>query len=679
MDGNTQAAYTIGKVSRSGVLPFRSPKASMPFPFSAHDCAARPSRPPSRRTSGLHALLAGLASAVLLAACGGSGSDQATATATPRLLASASAARAAVAADYTVLLQRVYLAYFGRPADPAGLAYYAAGFEQAGAPTTLAGLLAAYASNPTVKGAIDGFGSSAESQSLYPGNNAAFITAVYANLFNRAPDAAGRAYWAGLLDSGAMTRGSAALAIMNGAQAGAANARARALLARVTLATDLTAFQDDVGAAVGALAAPGIHVLAGSAVGAGNLDGIGAGASFGFESGSYVNALTGVATDSAGNCYVSDYHNHVIRKITPAGMVSTYAGDKGGYGHVDGPVAQARFANPTGLAIDANDNMYVGDDHEIRKITPAGIVTTFAGGDYRTSLIEQPAGLAVDGAGNVYVADSARHRVVKINVAGFISAIIGAGEAGSADGPAASAQFNAPQGISVDADGMVYVADAGNGTIRRIGSDGAVTTIAGQAGGWGDANGSAAQARFFRPIALAAAAGTLYVVDSYAYTVRKISGANGAAAVTSTFAMRRNEPGATSGNGVSAVLHGPTGIARDRAGVLFATSQWALSRIAADGATSTLAGVGWPPNLGSFNPSFDGVGAAARFGSLLLAGLIADGSGGAILSENASNTIRRVTATGAVTAHLTYASGNVYEQRGFSEVPGLARGADGTL
>jgi mono/diheme cytochrome c family protein len=127
-------------------------------------------------------------------------------------------APARVATDYNDLVQRLYVAYFGRPADAGGLAYFAQNYLNAGAPIAVGGLGAAYDSNAVVKSLIDSFATSAESQALYPGDNATFINAVYRNLFNRDAEAAGRDYWAAGINSGAITRANAAVAIMSGAQ-----------------------------------------------------------------------------------------------------------------------------------------------------------------------------------------------------------------------------------------------------------------------------------------------------------------------------------------------------------------------------------------------------------------------------------------------------------------------------
>lgn len=155
---------------------------------------------------------------LLLASCGGQTPE---APAQPQLAASTvhrASAQAAVPADYHQVVQSVYVAYFGRPADPGGLAFFATNYMNAGAPTNIVEVSAAYGSNPAITALIDSFGTSQESQDLYPGDNVTFVTAIYQNLFSRAPDTGGRDFWVGNLDAGRMTRAQAAVAIMAGSQ-----------------------------------------------------------------------------------------------------------------------------------------------------------------------------------------------------------------------------------------------------------------------------------------------------------------------------------------------------------------------------------------------------------------------------------------------------------------------------
>jgi len=227
-----------------------------------------------------------------------------------------------------------------------------------------------------------------------------------------------------------------------------------------------------------------------------------------------------IAVDGAGNVYVADTYNYTVRKITPAGVVTTLAGLADNDGSTDGIGCDARFSYLFGIAVDGAGNVYVTDSsNTIRKITPAGAVTTLAGtpdvhgsadGTGSAAQFWQPWGIAVDSASNVYVADQANNTIRKITPAGVVTTIAGAaGVIGSADGSGNAARFNAPAGIAVDSAGNLYVADTYNRTIRKITSAGVVTTFAGMAGIAGSTDGTGGAARFNNRYALAVAGTTL--------------------------------------------------------------------------------------------------------------------------------------------------------------------------
>ena len=233
---------------------------------------------------------------------------------------------------------------------------------------------------------------------------------------------------------------------------------------------------------------------------------------YGYADGSGVNAMfhapRGVAVDAAGNAYVADTDNNMIRKVSPTGVVTTLAGALVS-GTSDGTGAAARFYAPWNLAIDPAGNLIVADTGNslIRKVTPAGVVTTLAGsagvyghrdGPGATAIFNTAAAVAVDKAGNVYVADAYNHGVRKITPAGVVSTLAGGSE-GHADGTGASASFSRPDGIGIDPAGNLYVVDTGNNLIRRVTPAGVVTTLAGNTLRKGQADGLGDSAGFDNP------------------------------------------------------------------------------------------------------------------------------------------------------------------------------------
>jgi hypothetical protein len=257
-----------------------------------------------------------------------------------------------------------------------------------------------------------------------------------------------------------------------------------------------------------------------------------AGNASGSTTGGYTNA-TGTAarfnfpqnivSDASGNLYVGDYNNNAIRKITPAGVVTTFAGSTtGASGSTNGTGTAARFKGPEGMAIDGAGNLYVGDfdNNLIRKITPAGVVTTFASG----ALIQGPAGICFDGAGNLYVAEQNGATISKITSAGVVSTYAGSGTSGFADNAnKLTARFDNPIDVQVDASGNVFVADYNNNRIREITTAGAVVTFAGS-GTTGSTDGTGTAARFNTPTGIAMdAAGNFYIADYGNNLIREIT------------------------------------------------------------------------------------------------------------------------------------------------------------
>jgi serine/threonine-protein kinase len=207
-----------------------------------------------------------------------------------------------------------------------------------------------------------------------------------------------------------------------------------------------------------------------------------AGFTNGAASSAQFNNPKGLTIDSLGNVYVADASNNVIRKITSAGTVSTYAGSSSGTaGFIDGnSITTAQFNYPKDIAIDSSNNLYIADanNNVIRKISSSGLVSTFAGslsglagfmnGTGTATQFSYPSGIGIDSSGNLFVADSNNNAIRKITPAGTVSTYAGTGVMGYNDGSATGAQFSGPTDVKLDASGYVYVADIGNNRIRLI-------------------------------------------------------------------------------------------------------------------------------------------------------------------------------------------------------------------
>ena len=290
----------------------------------------------------------------------------------------------------------------------------------------------------------------------------------------------------------------------------------------------------------------------------------------GFAGHGYVNATgaaarfdlpNGIATDSAGNVYVADTDNNAIRKITPAGVVSTFAGSATGLaGHTDGPGTTALFDGPWGVATDSSDNVYVADyrNDAIRKITPDGVVRTLVDSDTGVAAVfDGPDDVAVDSHGNVYVAAYGGDTIGKITPDGVVSTLAGTGTAGYTNGPGVSAQFNGPWSIATDSAGNVYVSDYFNNAIRKIDTSGRVSTFAGSpTGRAGSTDGTGTKARFAMPgYVTTDSADNVYVTDTGNNTIRKIT----AGGVVTTLAGTAGQNGFTPG-ALPGALSNPAGI-----------------------------------------------------------------------------------------------------------------------
>jgi sugar lactone lactonase YvrE len=430
------------------------------------------------------------------------------------------------------------------------------------------------------------------------------------------------------------------------------------------------------------ISVPGsISLLAGSLQSAGSSDGVGVKAQF--------NQPRGVAQDLAGTIYVADSGNHTIRKIAPDGTVSTLAGAAGQAGSVNGTGGTARFSSPRAVAVDGQGNLYVADteNHTIRKISPAGAVSTLAGlaghsgavdGAGSAARFVSPHGLALDAAGNLFIADQSG-ALRKVARDGTVSSFAGQlGAFGFVVGDGAQARFNGLSDVAVDDDGRVYVAESGAGKVRRFDAQARALP-------WGDAPQGVVAVPY--PVAIAAGpGGELIVASSGVFaaapgfgrlynSILRITSAGTSVPIAgkddeSLWIHSADVVGSADGPGAQARFDGPEGVAVGNGGrILVADSgNHAIRQIGVQGVVSTLAG-------GAGFGRIDGLGTAARF--FYPAGIAAASNGSLYVVDSGNHLVRRVGPAGEVSTPPLCG----HEQVGSrdSSLGSLAVAPDGTL
>jgi sugar lactone lactonase YvrE len=349
--------------------------------------------------------------------------------------------------------------------------------------------------------------------------------------------------------------------------------------------------------------------------------------------------LRAYAANSAGSGYGA-----VIKFTTGltlsslSGIVTTFAGN-GTAGYADGTGLSAQFNNPQGVAVDPKGNVYVSDsfNHSIREITPGGVVTTFAGsqtigyldGPAATAQFYAPKGLTFDAQGNLYVADFGNNVIRKITPAGIVSTYSGNGTAGFIDGSTASEiEFNGPSGVAMDAAGNLYVADRGNNVIRKITSAGAVSTLAGtnnstRVPGYLDATDLIAAFHYPNSLVVDATA-NVYVADQINSAIRKVTTPAG---VVTTLA---------GGPSQSDLLNLPAGIAIDKQSNFYIADE--TGRILEYTSGNIIYILAGSSNVSGF---VNGAGAAAQFSNPQ--GIAIDANGNIYVADQGNNCIRKVT------------------------------------
>jgi trimeric autotransporter adhesin len=390
--------------------------------------------------------------------------------------------------------------------------------------------------------------------------------------------------------------------------------------------------------------------------------------------------------------------------LTP-GIITTVAGNGGlGFGGDGGPATDAEIASPSGLATDAAGNLYIADNgnNRIRKVDVNGVITTVAGGGASglgdggpatNAELVSPVGVALDAAGNLYIADSGNGRIRKVDVNGVITTVAGGGVGNiysvGDGGPATNAWLSSPVGVALDAPGNLYIADSGNGRIRKVDVNGVITTVAGGGTnitdpGWpgeytpscylqytymgpqnpGIGDGGPATNAVLSTFGVALdASGNIYIADTLGCRIRKVDAAGIITTVAGNSVVSFTGDG---GPATSAFLNKPTGIALDAAGNLYIADEWdiRIRRVQADGTIRTVAGSGDNcfcldlfAGFYYYIGGFGGDGGAATMASLNNPYAVAlDGMGNFYIADHDNNRVRKVDVSQSA---VTFASRNV--------------------
>jgi uncharacterized protein (TIGR03437 family) len=359
----------------------------------------------------------------------------------------------------------------------------------------------------------------------------------------------------------------------------------------------------------------------------------------------------GLAFDSAGNLYFSS--NQCIFKLDANGIVTRIAGDsRPGYSGDGGPAANAELNNPDGVAFDASGNLYIAGGNRIRKITPAGIISTVAGngtesstgdgGPASSATVAAPFGIAVDRSGNVYFSQLYVSTVRRISTSGIITTVAGNGLAGFGGdgGSATAAQLHQPLGLTVDSSGNLYIADNLNSRVRKVSASGTITTVAGngmccQAPSDGT---PATQAELGYPVSVAVdASGTLYFADA---KVRRVSSTG----ILTTIGGQGTAPPGTDGAAVNVSLAIPSvGLVFDGRGNLF-IAVWGEGRIRTISPTGTITTA-----VGNGTRNYSGDGGPASVAQMgQPGGLLFDAAGNLYVADLGNPVVRKISPAGIV-------------------------------
>jgi uncharacterized protein (TIGR03437 family) len=356
-----------------------------------------------------------------------------------------------------------------------------------------------------------------------------------------------------------------------------------------------------------------------------------------------IGAIQGVASDLAGNVYLSDTTHNCVRKIDPKGIVTTVAGTGiAGFSGDGGPATGAQLDLPYGLAVDADGYLYIADlyNNRVRRVSPAGIIETYAGsngegssgdgGPATSAQMLSPRNVALDSAGNLYISEFAAHRVRKVTPSGTITTAAGTGIAGFGGdgGPATAAQLAFPAGLALDGAGNLYIADSQNQRIRKVLSNGAIVTVIG---------GSTA-ITLLTPSAVAVdASGGLLVADTLP-TVHELTAAGKWIAAAGTSSAGFSGDGGTA---TAAQLTEPLDLSIDSSGHLYIADLHRLREVDTRNVIHTIAGANYLYGIG------DG-GAAAAAELYLPSAVTLDAAGNLYIADTGTNRVRQVSPSGTI-------------------------------
>ncbi len=369
----------------------------------------------------------------------------------------------------------------------------------------------------------------------------------------------------------------------------------------------------------------------------------------------------GVAVDATGNVFIADNNNNVIRKVETNGIITTVAGNgMPGYSGDGGAPTNAELAYPSGLALDTAGNLFIADssNNRIRKVETNGIITTVAGngvgdgGAATNAQLNFPQGVAVDTAGNLFISDSDDSRVRKVETNGIITTVAGSGVEGywGDGGAATNAQLALPDGVAVDVNGNLFISDFLDNVIRKVWTNGTITTLAGDGTmGYSGDGGAATNAELAYPCGVAVdALGDLFIADG---DIREVE-TNG---IINTVAGDPFAEGDYSGDGgmaTNAGLDNPQDVVVDATGNLFIadTLNNVIREVGTNGIITTAAGNGYDAGTGGYGGGYAGDGGAATNAELFNpAGVAVDAVGNLFIADSSNNRIRQVGADGIIT------------------------------